>query len=107
MELIDKAAVLAAIEGRLDTLNKDRDFNYLKIKELETVISLIESLEVKEVNVKKESELIANAIMIGVQYVKYHTVVYNMKRCDFNHSHLMIAAEKGIELGLKLREGKA
>lgn len=55
----------------------------------------------KEVNFEKEAELIANGIMIGVHANRYHTVVYNTKRNDFSHSHLMLAARKGIELGLK------
>ena len=60
----------------------------------------LDTIEVKEVDLDKEVELIANDIMIGVQANRYNTVVYNTKRCDFNHSHLMLAARKGIELGL-------
>jgi len=63
-------------------------------------------VEVKEVDLEKESELIANDIMMGVQANKYNTVVYNTKRNDFNHSHLMLAARKGIELGLKAQKGE-
>ena len=70
------------------------------------LIKNIDTLEVKEVDLKKEAELIANGIMIGVQANKYNTVVYNTKRNDFNHSHLMLAARKGIELGLKTRTDK-
>ena len=61
-------------------------------------------VEVKDVDLKKESELIANSIMISVQVNKYHTCVYNTERYDFNHSHLMLAARKGIELGLSTRQ---
>ena len=63
-------------------------------------------IEVKEVDLEKEAELIANGIMIGVQANKYHTNIYNTKRNDFNHSHLMLAARKGIELGLKAQKGE-
>ena len=65
------------------------------------LLYFIDTIEVKEVDLEKEAELIANGIMISVQANKYNTVVYNTKRNDFNHSHLMLAARKGIELGLK------
>lgn len=65
-------------------------------------LSIIEdTLEVKEVDLEKESELIANGIMISVQSNKYGTNIYNTERNDFNHYHLQMAARKGIELGLK------
>ena len=50
---------------------------------------------------EKESELIANGIMISVQSNKYGTNIYNTEINDFNHYHLQMAARKGIELGLK------
>ena len=50
---------------------------------------------------ESRAELIANEIMIGVQANKYHTCIYNTTSNDFNHSHLVRAALKGIELGLK------
>lgn len=50
MKLIDKAAVVAEIEKRVNSLNKDRDFNYLQIKELEALLSSLDTLEVKEVD---------------------------------------------------------
>ena len=53
---------------------------------------------------KSRAELIANEIMMGVQANKYHTCIYNKTSNDFNHSHLMRAALKGIELGLKARK---
>lgn len=71
---------------------------------IEKTLSAIDALEVKEVDLKKEAELIANGIMIGVQANKYNTVVYNTQRNDFNHSHLMLAARKGIEFGLKAKQ---
>ena len=70
------------------------------------ILSLLNTIEVKEVDLEKEAELIANGIMISVQANKYHTNVYNTKRNDFNHLHLMLAARKGIELGLKTQKGE-
>ena len=54
--------------------------------------------------IENDAELIANKIMIGVQSNRYHTCVYNTGSNDFNHSHLVQAARKGIELGLKARK---
>ena len=47
-QYIDKAAVVAEIERRVNSLNKDRDFNYLQIKELEALLSSLDTLEVKD-----------------------------------------------------------
>ena len=64
MELIDKSAIVAEIERRLKALYKDRDFNYLQIKELESHLSFLDTLEMKEVDldyIKKElDKLIRN-----------------------------------------------
>lgn len=95
---IDKDALVAEIErlsAYLDSLHEQRI--------IEKILSIIDTLNTKEVDLEKEAELIANNIMIGVQANKYNTVVYNFKRNDFNHSHLMLAARKGIELGLKAK----
>ncbi len=54
---------------------------------------------VKEVDLDKQAEWIANGIMIAVQSAKLHTNVYNPDRKDYDHSHLMQAARRGIELG--------
>ena len=115
-QYISKSAVKAEIERRLKNVNlnyvcagsypSDSDTNK-KLqdgisKNLQALLDFIDVIDVKEVNLDKESELIADDIMIGVQANKYHTHVYNTTRCDFNHSHLMLAARKGIELGLKV-----
>lgn len=57
-----------------------------------------------KVDLGKESELIANGIMISVQANKYGTNIYNTERNDFNHHHLQMAAREGIELGLKAQK---
>ena len=104
MKLIDKDALVAEMER----LYKEHSSKYecdeaaLVLDDLE---DFIDTLEVKEVDLEKEAELIANGIMISVQANRYNTVVYNTKRNDFNHSHLMLAAIKGIELGLKTQKG--
>ena len=110
MKLIDKDAILAEIESLLDKGKYHEEFDCAyrdgNNGALYALKGKINSLEVKEVDLEKEAELIANGIMIGVQANKYNTVVYNTKRNDFNHSHLMLAARRGIELGLKAQKGE-
>lgn len=77
-----------------------------KYTALESFEKFINTIEVKEVDLEKESELIANGIMISVQSNKYGTNTYNTERNDFNHYHLKMAARKGIELGLKAQKGE-
>lgn len=110
MKLIDKDKTVAEIEKAIDgpaPLHDQQcsweDGYYCGLYKAESIIN---TLEVKEADLEEEAELIANDIMIGVQANRYNTVVYNTKRCDFNHSHLMLAARKGIELGLKAYKGE-
>ena len=46
---------------------------------------------------KTEIEHIANGILIGVQQSRYGTCIYNTERNDFNHGHLLRAADKGYQ----------
>ena len=55
-QYISKAAVVAEIERRMKVLYKDRDFNYLQIKELEALLSFLDTLEVKDVQDEPVSE---------------------------------------------------
>ena len=110
MKLIDKDKTVAEIEKAIDEpapLHDQQcsweDGYYCGLYKAESILN---TLEVKEADLEEEAELIANDIMIGVQANRYNTVVYNTKRCDFNHSHLMLAARKGIELGLKAYKGE-
>ena len=106
-QYISKSALVAEIERLKTIYNNDENIHHVaRYNILVNILSFINTLEVREVDMEKEAELIANDIMIGVQANKYNTVVYNTKRCDFNHSHLMLAARKGIELGLKARKGE-
>lgn len=68
------------------------------------VRSFVNTVEVNEVDLEKESELIANGIMISVQSNKSGTNVYNTERNDFNYYHLQKSARKGIEFGLKIKK---
>ncbi len=102
MKLIDKDALVAEIQ-KLDALHH-LSKNLSGELFIEGLFRFLDTSEVKEVDIEKEAELIANGIMIGVQANKYKTAVYNTKRNDFNHSHLILAARKGIELGLKVTQ---
>ena len=73
-------------------------------KALQEVQCKLDTLEVKEVDVEKESELIANSIMISVQANLYHTNVYDYEKRCYKHSDLKDAARKGIELGFKAQK---
>lgn len=107
MQYINKSALVAEIE-RLKSEHIKHTRNKFCAEwscgVLDNILSFINTLEVKEADLEEEAELIANDIMIGVQANRYNTVVYDAKRCDFNHSHLMLAARKGIELGLKAQK---
>lgn len=77
-----------------------------KRKMCSEVLNIITSLQQEQPEadlelLKNKAELIANEIMMGVQANKYHTCVYNTASNDFNHSHLVRAALKGIEFGFK------
>ena len=108
MELIDKDVLVEYIRQRyiehqvgnqprscLDRMDEDKE-----------ILSYLNTLEVKDVDLEKESEFIANGIMISVQSNKYGTNIYNTQRNDFNHYHLQMAARKGIELGIKAQKGE-
>ena len=104
-QYIEKSALIAEIEKRRklvsDPILSGDDLMIGERNALFNLLSFIDTLEVKEVDFEKESELIANGIMISVQSNKYGTNIYNTERNDFNHHHLQIAARKGIELGIK------
>lgn len=65
MKLIDKSALIAEIERRLKVLYKDRDFNYLQIKEQEALLSFLNTLEVKESDVEDELQGIEKEVAEG------------------------------------------
>ena len=109
-QYIDKDALVAEVERRIKSTNNDVKIGAIESftvsKTLNSLISFINTLEVKDVDLEKESELIANGIMISVQSNKYGTNIYNTQRNDFNHYHLQMAARKGIELGIKAQKGE-
>lgn len=114
-QYIDKSALVAEIERRIKSINScpfiyaelgSEKLDEGELNAYNEMLSFINTLEVKEVDLEKESELIANSIMISVQSNKYGTNIYNTERNDFNHYHLKMAARKGIELGLKAHKGE-
>ena len=111
-QYIDKDALVADIEKKKKSLPWGSCASQIsmecncKNEAYNDVISLANSMEVKEVDLDKESELIANGIMISIQSNNHGTNIYNTERNNFNHHHLQIAARKGIELGLKAQKGE-
>ena len=106
MELIDKDALVAEIKSLWKYYLDAQEFDFGWNQALDKVLSYLNTLEVKDVDLEKESEFIANGIMISVQSNKYGTNIYNTQRNDFNHYHLQMAARKGIELGIKAQKGE-
>ena len=88
-QYISKSAIKAEIERRIKSLNKDRDFNYLQIKELEALLSFLDTLEVKGVDLEKEAE---NFVKTG-EFAK-------------NESPVLTIARHFFELGLKTQKGE-
>lgn len=87
---INKAKVVAEIERRIKVQNKDRDFNYLQIKELESLLSFLDTLEVKDVDLDFEKELYK-----AFGQVKDFTLGVHIARHFFE---LGIKAQKGDKL---------
>ena len=54
-QYIDKAAVAAELEKKLDKYNKLQSFNYSAVKDLESLLNFLDTLEVKEVKEEPES----------------------------------------------------
>jgi hypothetical protein len=110
-QYINKSAVVAEIEKRYNEYTSSILKHYdackeAKAQELGKILTILDTLEVKEVDVEKESELIANSIMISVQANLYHTNVYDYEKRCYKHSDLKDAARKGIELSLKAQKGE-
>lgn len=111
---IDSEKLLAEIEREIESSSKkikpgksDEKSTFCRgeITALYTIKNLITRLQQDKPELdldylKNKAELIANGIMIGVQASKYHTCIYDKASNDFNHSHLVRAALKGIEFGL-------
>jgi hypothetical protein len=107
MELIGKSALVAEIEKLKDEAKiYPSYFGCGRLSICKELMNFLDTLEVKEVDVEKESELIANSIMISVQANLYHTNVYDYEKRCYKHSDLKDAARKGIELSLKAQKGE-
>ena len=65
-QYINKAAVVAEIEKKLDKYNKLQSFNYSAVKDLESLLNFLDTFEVKEVKeepVSKDLEKAARDIL--------------------------------------------
>ena len=90
-QYIDKSAVSAEINRRLEVLSKDRDFNYLQIKELNTLLSSLDALELKEVDLEKE-----------IEEVKHNYKVDDNRHTSICSADIEWLANHFFELGLSV-----
>ena len=105
-QYIDKAVIKAELERIEHETNYEPFTDEVLGKRFvcRSLLSFLNTLEVKEPNIDTQIELIANSIMIPVQANLYHTNIYNFEKRCFKHSDLKEAAKKGFELGLKVKE---
>lgn len=61
-QYIDKAAVVAEIEKKLDKYGKLYSFNYAAVKDLESLLNFLNALKVKEVDLEKELSILDNTL---------------------------------------------
>ena len=97
-QYIKKSAIVAEIERRVKSLNKDRDFNYLQIKELEALLSSLDALEVKEVDLEKAIDGLTAGWIEGEEYGELQNI--NTCRC-VTLEEVKEAMRCMFELGLK------
>ena len=98
MKLIDKDALVAEIERRINEYNTPVDrlgSNNIRLNECKDVLSFINALEVKEVDLEKEID----------------EVIHNYKVDNHRHTSIFSAdiewiAEHFFELGLKAQKGE-
>lgn len=90
IELIDKAAVVAEIEKMRDKAYPQSDWNRGYVKACEKLLSFINSLEVKDVDLEKEFDNYTKDILArDVQFEPF--------------THLYNCAKHFFELGLKAK----
>lgn len=108
MKLIDKDALVAEIERRneelVHTMNKfyyASNYNEWKsvAKEYRSLVSFIDTLEVKEVDLEKEIGMFTTKQLLKKR--NYSTGVFHITQADINN-----IAKHFFEVGLKTQKGK-
>ena len=90
MKLIDKSAVVAEIKRMRDKAYPQSDWNRGYVKACESIISLLDTLEVKEVDLKKV----------------IHSWMEDNTCLGYCSANIRDTAEHFFELGLKAQKGK-
>ena len=95
-QYIDKDALIAEIEKKLDKHNKLQSFNYGAVKDLESLLNFLDTLEVKEMDLDKEFE----------QFLDEVEGVPRMWHSDEQIEWAKDIAKHFYELGLKTLKGE-
>lgn len=103
-QYIDKDAIAAEINRRLEVLSKDRDFNYLQIKELKALLSFLDTLEVKEVDFERE---LSKYVSQGIHrfFPNEGNDYYNIDSVEWQ-DYVIDTAKHFFDLGLKAQKGE-
>ncbi len=96
-QYISKAAVAEEIEGRLKVLYKDRDFNYLQIKELEALLSFLDTIVVKEEILDKEGKTKLMKKCVHKAYKRGYDMGVLKTTNEMNHNMKDVDLEKEFE----------
>jgi hypothetical protein len=104
-QYISKAAVAEEIEGRLKVLYKDRDFNYLQIKELEALLSFLDTIVVKEEILDKEGKTKLMKKCVHKAYKRGYDMGVLKTTNEMNHNMKDVDLEKEFEWFLDEVEG--
>jgi len=97
-QYISKAAVAEEIEGRLKVLYKDRDFNYLQIKELETLLSFLDTIEAKEEILDKEGKTKLMKKCVHKAYKRGYDMGVLKTTNEINHNMKDVDLEKELKI---------
>ena len=96
-QYISKAAVAAEIEVRLKILYKDRDFNYLQIKELEALLSFLDTIVVKEEILDKEGKTKLMKKCVHKAYKRGYDMGVLKTTNEMNHNMKDVDLEKELK----------
>lgn len=101
MELIDKSVIVAVIKKKLDKYSKLHSFNYGAVKDLESLLDFLDTLEVKEVDCEREINDYISNNFFGSQTLGFFT---NRTKEEPNDQDIALCAKHFYELGLKSKE---
>lgn len=92
---------MAEIEKRLKALYKDRDFNYLQIKELEALLPFLDTLEAKEEILDKEGKTKLMKKCVHKAYKRGYDMGVLLTTNEMNHNMKEADLEKEMKTLLR------